>query len=110
MCNCVNVEMGSYDNVVILDTPPHMDGYRQRRNAAGLSGDNIQVDRCIAAEIQELWSKGILTYGSCCGHNKTESMVNVAPIQAGYMLAMGYVMNHGDPNRHDTFRLKTAGI
>lgn len=84
-----------------------MDFYRKTRYKAGLSGE-ISIDPCIVEEIKDLWSKGIVTYGSCCGHNTHESMVNVRDDQSGLMIEMGYVMNHPDKNRIDTFKLKSS--
>jgi len=92
--------------MITLPIPDHMEAYRIARDKDGLSGF-INIDPCIVDEIKELWSKGIVTYGSCCGHNKLESMVNVDDSQSDLMLEMGYVMNHPDPNRKDTFKLKT---
>jgi hypothetical protein len=108
-CGCVNVEMGTYANTVLLDYPECMQHYRKKRIQAGYQAEKIQVDACIAEEIKDLWSKGVITMGCCCGHNKQQSMVNVDENSIKKMLALGYIQNHPDPERKDTFRLKTAG-
>lgn len=96
-CDCHNVELGSYDNQVVLKAP------------VWSSHETICVDTCVSKEICQLWEMGIITYGCCCGHNVTESMVNVDDKDIDKMLSMGYVQNHSDPTRKDTFRLKSAG-
>jgi hypothetical protein len=104
-CACVNVEMGSYDNQVTVEIPPHMASYRAARLAAGLSG-LVSIDHCIMPEIQELWAQGIHTHGSCCGHNTVEPMINVRDEDTPRMKALGYeVFPHPlAPEREDTFR------
>ncbi|MCK9273343.1 hypothetical protein M0P65_07445 [Candidatus Gracilibacteria bacterium] len=82
-----------------------MSKYKESRIKNGLS-DKVSIDPCIIEEIKELWNKGIITYGSCCGHNLYESFVNVDESNIEQMLSMGYVMNHKDKSRKDTFRLK----
>lgn len=109
-CACVDVEMGSYDNQVLLPLPPHMEQYRQNRMAAGLSGDGIPIDRCCVPEIKFLWSRGIHTRGCCCGHNKVPPMVNVAEESILGMIELGYETCHTDSSRMDTFRLKLIGF
>lgn len=107
MCNCINIEVGGHANSVAIPIPLHMESYRQSRLKEGLS-DTVGVDRCIVDEIKYLWSLGIITYGSCCGHNKGESFVNVSDKDIDTMISLGYEMNHPDKTRRDTFRLKSA--
>jgi len=99
-------EIGSYDHQIAVPVPKHMIQYRSNRVKAGLS-NKIGIDKCILPEIQELWSKGIITYGSCCGHGEQESMVNVDKKNIQQMIDMGYEMNHPDKSRRDTLKLKT---
>lgn len=66
-CTCENVAMGSYDNQVTVEIPPHMSPYKEARLEAGLSCV-VCIDRCILETVQHLWSLGIRTIGSCCGH------------------------------------------
>ncbi|BAP30128.1 uncharacterized protein CHSO_1091 [Chryseobacterium sp. StRB126] len=109
-CKCKDIYFGSIENFlqqIMVDIPPHMEGYKQSRLKEGLS-DKISIDPCIIDEIKELWRLGITTYGSCCGHNKAESFVNVDEKDIVKMLSIGYVQNHPDKSRKDTFRLKSA--
>lgn len=110
MCNCINIEPQSkecYAQMVSFDIPDHMHAYRSNRVKAGLSG-KVCIDPCIVVEIRGLWQNGIHTRGCCCGHNLVESMVNVAPESISKMVELGYVMNHTDKSRKDTFKLKSA--
>lgn len=93
--------------MIVVDIPDHMDSYRNARLKAGLSAQ-ICIDPCIYDEIKSLWDVGIYTYGSCCGHNVNESFVNVAEKDIAKMVQMGYVQNHPDKSRKDTFKLKSA--
>lgn len=93
--------------MITVPIPPHMESYRIARERAGLL-PLVSIDPCIFNEIKSLWAMGIVTYGSCCGHNLVESMVNVDDKDIQLMLDMGYVQNHTDPERKDTFKLKSA--
>lgn len=107
MCNCINIETQSaacYAQMITVDIPDHMSEYRDARLRAGLSGQ-VSIDPCIYDEIKGLWDKGVITYGSCCGHNKYEPFVNVDQRNIQQLLDMGYVQNHPDKNRKDTFKL-----
>ena len=109
-CKCKNVIPQSrecYDRMITVEIPPHMKSYQESRLETGLS-TNVSIDPCIYNEICELWEAGITTYGSCCGHNITESFVNVAECNIDKMLKMGYIQNHWDNKRKDTFRLKSV--
>lgn len=39
--------------------------------------DEIQVDECLADEIEELWRRGIKTSGCCCGHGAHLGIIQV---------------------------------
>lgn len=110
MCNCNNIGFGSEENFaqqIMVDIPVHMGSYKQARLKEGLS-DKICIDPCIIEEIQELWKLGIETHGCCCGHNKVESFVNVHEKDIYKMIKLGYIQNHPDKSRKDTFKLKSA--
>jgi hypothetical protein len=95
--------------MITIEIPDHMSIYRNNRVEAGLSS-KISIDPCIFVEIWQLWHKDIITYGSCCGHNgKNPSFVNVDESNIQQMLDMGYLPNHYDLQRMDTFALKSAG-
>lgn len=111
MCNCINITTQSkecYDQQLTVSIPYHMSAYRASRLANGLS-DTISIDPCIYGEILQLWQHGVITYGCCCGHNYLTPMVNVADESIDKMLALGYIQEHPDPERKDTFRLKSCG-
>lgn len=53
--------------------------------------ESICVDKCIAAEIQSLWDRGIRTTGCCCGHGKPElSYIGVVEEDIEKMKELGY--------------------
>lgn len=102
MCDCKNIEFGSYANTVVVLLPFPT----PRFPVVGTK--QINLDRCIALEIIDLWNKGIETHESCCGHNKATSYVSVPERHVDEMLALGYVQNHPDKSRKDVFKLKSA--
>lgn len=108
MCNCKNIEVGSYGNQVELKPPQHMVEY-QRNNGGS---DTICVDKCIAGEIKYLWSLGITTTGCCCGHNKglQYSYIGVDEKDIKRMKEMGYRVHFNPlrPNDEDEFCPKTV--
>lgn len=108
-CQCVDVAFGSYDNQVTVHIPPHMKSYEAARAAEGLP-ETICIDTCILEEIRSLWSEGVVTYGSCCGHGKLGSMVNVSEGSVHIMERLGYDVWHSSlwPTPEDTFALKTG--
>lgn len=82
MCDCVGVEIGSYANAVALMPPPEL----------GFTRVPITVDRCLAEEVEHLWSLGIRTTGNCCGHNQQPGYIGVADESVPAMKALGYVV------------------
>lgn len=76
MCNCKNVDVGSFDNQIEIDHPSLL--------------HPIMVDTCIAEEVIMLLHKGVKTVASCCGHNKTIPSIMVAPESVKRMEALGY--------------------
>lgn len=109
MCNCENIQSQSvecYAQQITVTIPEHMRGYKLKRLSNGLS-DKISIDPCCFAEIWWLWKHGIVTYGCCCGHNAQESFVNVHEKDTQWMLDNGYIQNHYDKSRQDTFKLKS---
>jgi len=108
-CNCKNITCGSKEGEQqkVLMSPKHMTEYLQKRRDRGMS-KFILIDPCITEEIQYLWGNGIFTYGCCCGHNYLDSFVNVDEKDIQWMLDNGYVQNHADKTRKDTFKLKSV--
>jgi len=50
----------------------------------------VAVDACIADEIKYLWSKGVITYGCCCGHGKEDPICLVNKECEGVLKKLGY--------------------
>ena len=89
MCYCKNVEIGSYDNQIIVDAPKFM---LPLVNCLGEEKEpKICLDKCIANEVLSLWNLGIRTVGCCCGHNKAKSYIQVKDVCIDKMIELGYV-------------------
>lgn len=76
--------------------------------------ESIQVDECIADEIEELWNKGIKTMGCCCGHGLELGFIQVANDSILKMEKLGYqhyiyTDEFGGVERKDAFIPKTYG-
>ena len=82
-CQCVDVPMGSYNACVAIVTPQH-------RLAS--------IDICILPMVVALWSRGIETIESCCGHGVTSGYIAVHPAHVAEMEALGF---HHDPQADD---------
>ena len=99
MCNCINIEFGSYDNQIELPRPPHMPSKR------GIN--TICIDACLKGEMLHLWALGIVTTGCCCGHNKGDEYpyIGVEDKDIYIMKMMGYKVqpNKLYPERQDGF-------
>lgn len=91
MCKCKKfVEFGDYSRMSIIDT----------RNG------RIQVDRCLAKEVQFLNDvHKIKTIQSCCGHNKVEGWIAVSQDNIEEMEQLGYehYVNPLYPNAREFF-------
>lgn len=100
MCDCVDVGMGTYDNQVVLPYPPHM----SKEN--GFTKTFAGIDRCLEKEIKYLWSLGIPTIESCCGHNLCMGYISVKNEQnEKKMRDLGYKHQPNSlyPERTDAF-------
>ena len=100
MCDCVNVEMGSYGNQVTLKAP-------------SWSGkDTICVDVCLKDEVLDLWRRGIKTTGCCCGHNKAPPYIGVYDDDIQKMKGMGYWVHFNPcrPGDEDAFIPKSVPV
>jgi hypothetical protein len=60
-CKSYNKQIGIVEEVVL--PRPHFLNEGERING-------VPVDACIADVVKELWACGVITCGSCCGHNK----------------------------------------
>lgn len=91
-CNCVNVEMGSYDAQVVVVTP---------------QGKQAGIDICVLPEVFALWKRGIQTIESCCGHGREHGYIAVIPAHESDMEALGY---ERDPVAPHVFLTKGAAL
>ena len=101
-CQCIGVEVGSYENQVELAPPLVL----RRNTPEGEPARTVCVDRCLADEIQGLWALGIRTTGCCCGHGgAAPAFIGVIPADIGRMKALGYVVlpNTSRPEAEDSF-------
>ena len=91
MCNCKNIEIGSYGNQVSVLWP--------------FSNRFICIDKCLLDEITLLWSMDIMTTGCCCGHNQLEGFIGVEFRHIKQMKDLGYEVefNSMRPNDEDSF-------
>jgi hypothetical protein len=80
MCNCVDVNFGTYGK----------DGGARTALVTPL-GRERWIDNCLISELQSLWEMGIKTFGSCCGHNKQNGYIDVDNEAIPIMLELGYV-------------------
>ena len=97
MCDCPpGTRLQEYTNQMTVDFPH---GVTRRR---------ISVDRCLVAELQELWRKGIVTTGCCCGHNewRDSAYIGVLSEYIPAMKSLGYRVQHNicRPGDEDSFR------
>lgn len=112
MCNCKDVEVGSYANQVELIVPHVIKSMRaiwNTRHGTNISEEVITVDRCLVDEVLELWDLGITTTGCCCGHNKLPGYIGVIDEDIQKMISLGYanVLNTTNPQRKDSFSPKS---
>lgn len=77
MCNCKNIEVGSYDNQVVLKN--------------WWNGKSVCVDKCLVEEIKYLWENKIITTGCCCGHNVHRGYINVRKEDHNKMISLKYL-------------------
>lgn len=89
MCKCVNVEMGSYDNQVMLDVPSFM---YPIKNCLGEIKPNqkICVDRCLVPIIRLLWDNKIATENCCCGHNVQKPTIIIDEKYIPQLMRLGF--------------------
>ena len=109
MCNCNNIEIGSYNNQTCVDIPSHMEDYKNYKLSNGLKSV-ICIDNCILEEIKHLWNLEIKTTGCCCGHNKLDGFIGVVNEDVSKMKQLGYEVrvNEIRPNDEDSFHPKSV--
>lgn len=91
-CTCVGVAPGTYaaqvDRVFPFPT--------ERFPIVGTK--LVGIDRCILPEIERLWSLGIETRASCCGHGRGTGSIAVMPEHDEAMLKLGYMPREDAPH------------
>jgi len=94
MCDCNNIEIGSYNNQICVDSPKYMNKYKK-----------VCIDKCLIEEIKYLWSLGIRTTGCCCGHNVLDGFIGVEFDDILKMKSLGYVVRKNEcrPGDEDSF-------
>jgi hypothetical protein len=94
MCDCENIEIGSYGNQLWVHAPGHMPKH-----------NGYCLDRCISEEVIGLWREGVTTTGCCCGHNEQQGYIGVADEDIPRMKELGYevAFNSSRPNDEDSF-------
>lgn len=83
-CHCQGVEPGTYAN----QEPRLLPFATPRFPVAGTKP--VYIDRCVLPDVEALWSAGIETIESCCGHGRTEGYIAVPVEHEQAMLALGY--------------------
>jgi len=69
MCNCTSYNGVVKYRPVVSGTVPEIELIPPI--GLGISKTSVMVDACIAHVVKHLWDKGIITLGSCCGHNRS---------------------------------------
>lgn len=93
-CHCRNVAMGSHEMSVVVPTPEFLRG----TFGCKTNKDAVSIDLCIVPEILWLWSKGVLTLGSCCGHGKQAATICVEDSSIATMHELGYQLYPDHPH------------
>jgi len=98
MCNCPkNAKFGNYGS----------EESRKYRNVVCTpQGRRQEIDNCVLPELKILWSQGIKTIESCCGHNKSNGYIAVADESIQQMQTLGYV----EETRKNLFYPKSTPI
>lgn len=86
MSGCPN-EFGIYSRMVTLKMPDHL---FKKNGGYYVDKTECDIDQCLVDEIRFLWSKGVVTTGSCCGHGINQGMLNVLESSVNKMIELGY--------------------
>lgn len=101
MCKCKT----EIDRIIIVQVPAFIQ-LRYNTPEQELRA-NVAIDVCLVEEIFELWKKGIVTTGCCCGHNnkKRPSYIGVREDFIDAMRKLGYktLIRQDCPDRLDSF-------
>jgi hypothetical protein len=100
-CDCgPEVRVSEYQNQSV-QTPPWWWSTKFSRE----QNSDICIDNCLVDEIKDLWSKGIVTTGNCCGHNHCFPYIGVIEEHIWIMKSLGYEVQNNpmDESREDSF-------
>ena len=97
-CTCIDVGMGSYANQEGRTLPFATERYPV------VGTKMVGIDRCVLPDVEYLWSQGIETIESCCGHGQVAGYILVKSEAAGRMLAIGYENDDRQASRPGLFR------
>ena len=109
-CTCKNIipqSKEAFNQQIVIKVPDYLD---IRMNAPGAEKkEYVAIDPCIAAEIIELWRKGVVTTGCCCGHNIMEPYIGVRKDCISIMKELGYSIQYNEckPDGKDSFKPKS---
>jgi len=92
MCNCNNIGFGTFGQ------PDN-----NRTAVKTILGLRQEIDNCILEEIQDLWRKGVITYASCCGHNKINGSIIIDRKSIPNVKCMGYVEKKNDDYYYEIY-------
>ena len=106
-CICKDIEMGSYDAQVQVILP---DAARECQGGRRSPVTTACIDACILPECMALWSHGIPTINSCCGHGDPDkAFIAVAEGYGDVMRVLGYRSDERAARPDLTFRSKSCG-
>ena len=114
-CTCKDIIPQSkecYAQQIVVKIPEYLD---IRMNAPGRERKEfVALDPCITSEVIQLWRLGIVTTGSCCGHNLPDGFpfIGVEDEYIPKMKELGYEVAHNKcrPNDEDSFVPKSVGV
>ena len=95
---CNDVEYGESTTYVVLTIPNSVELRYNRPEHDKRTV--VSLDGCLTEEITDLWNRGIVTTGCCCGHNKRAGYIGVKDEHVNEMIELGYVPMTDKP---DTF-------
>lgn len=109
-CTCKNIVPQSkecYEQQIVVKVP----NWITITGCTGEKKESVCLDPCIAAEVIELWRKGIVTTGCCCGHKKHPAYIGVMDEFIPSMKKLGYEVqpNNSDFSREDSFYPMSVG-
>lgn len=97
-CSCEGVELGSYKAAI------------ERVAPSWSSKPTLCIDSCILDEVLWLWEYGIITNGSCCGHNIVHPYIGVDISSVQKMSELNYKRIEGAPQHYYPISLERVEV